>query len=119
MTDLFKMFNNLIKTAKGVFSSRAFATFWIVLVLFVLLSPGMVLDIDGADLTKPQDWPSTAGMKNLLQVFPDLLSGKSPALSPQWQPVLIHGAVAGLLASQLVTMQPAKWGKTIGLGKVM
>ena len=111
--------NQAAKTLKQVMSTRAFATFWIVMVLFILLAPGMVLDITPDEIAKPQDWLASGdNMKNLLQVIPDLLTGKKPNLSGMGD-VLMHSIVAGLIASQLVTLEPAKWGKKIGLGKVM
>jgi hypothetical protein len=89
------------------------------MVLFVLLSPGMVLDVTPDELLRPQDWIATPPkIKNLIQVIPDLLTGKTPNLSGMGD-VLMHAVVAGLVASQLVTLEPAKWGKKLGLGKLM
>jgi len=122
-----QILNDLMKKLMKMLGSRKFATFWVVFVLFVVLAPGMVLDIDGDDLTDPKDWPASSptGMKNLLQAIPDFFSwvfagGAKPTLDPVLvQPVLIHGLLAGLLASQLVFLQPEKWGHRIGLGKVL
>uniref|UniRef100_A0A6C0KBX5 Uncharacterized protein n=1 Tax=viral metagenome TaxID=1070528 RepID=A0A6C0KBX5_9ZZZZ len=100
------------------------SAFIIVFVLFVMLSPGMVVKIDSTD---PRQWRNEEGadhvkLESAVEAILSMVGNSSNVGAPAAQvteitAVLIHAFVAAMLAGALVNMAPTKLTKGLPIFK--
>ena len=111
-----------IPTFGKFLSSNEFRVFITFFVLFVIFSPGMVVEIDSlSDFANPSTGiETTMQIKNVMQTLVGMIKGKvtndtneADESVNNVSSVLIHGALVGILAATLLNVNYTIRGKKI------
>ena len=112
----------VISTFGKFLSSNEFRVFVTFFVLFVIFSPGMVVEIDSlSDFANPSsDIETTMQIKNVMQTLVGMIKGKVTNDTDEAEEsvnnvssVLIHGALVGILAATLLNVDYTMRGKNM------
>ena len=113
---------SVISTIGKFLSSNEFRVFITFFVLFVIFSPGMVVEIDSlSDFTNPTTGiETTMQIKNVMQTLVSVIKGKVTNEDQTVDEsvnnsasVLIHGALVGVLAATLLNINYTARGKNM------